>query len=120
MERTMRDLALQAAGVAAILVAIAHGLIAELRVFARTRIDPPRARGLLRMVWQASTVDWIAIGILLILAPTLGSHVARQCVVAVAVVVYGYAAIGNAIATRGRHFGWILMGGVIALALIGL
>lgn len=71
------------------------------------------------MIWQASTVDWIAIGLLLIAAPAFGS-VARQWVVAVAVVVYGFAAIGNAIATRGRHVGWFLMLGVIALALVGI
>ena len=116
----MRDLALQAAGVLAILVAIALGAVAELRVFARARIEPQRTRELLRMVWQASTVDWIGIGLLLIAVPALGSEAARQWIIAVAVVVYGYAAIGNAVATRGRHVGWCLMIGVIALALLGL
>src|SRR6516225_99786 len=62
-----------------------------------------RTRELLRMVWQASTVDWIGIGLLLIAVPALGSEAARQWIIAVAVVVYGYAAIGNAVATRGRH-----------------
>ena len=116
----MRDLALQAAGVLAILVAIAHGAIGELRVFAKARIEPQRVRRVLRMVCQASTVDWIGIGLLLIAAPSLDSQVARQWVIAVAVVVYGYAAVGNAVATRGRHVGWCLMSGVIALALVGL
>ena len=116
----MRDLALQAAGVLAILVAIAHGIVAEVRVFARTRIEPPRARGLLRMVWQASTVDWIAIGILLIVAPWFGSPLARHAIIAVAVAVYGYAAAGNALAAGGPHPGWILMLCVIALALAGI
>jgi hypothetical protein len=116
----MRDLALQAAGGLAILVAIVHGSIAELQVFAKARIEPPRTRSLLRMVWQASTIDWIGIGVLLIAAPALGSGPARSWVVAVAVLVYGYAAIGNAIANRGRHPGWCLMGVVVALALMGL
>lgn len=116
----MRDLALQAAGVLAIVVAIAHGAIAELRVFPKARIEPQRTRTLLRGVWQASTVDWIGMGVLLIVAPAFGSEVARQWVVAVAVVVYGYAAVGNAVATRGRHCGWCLMIGVVALALMGL
>ena len=115
----MRDLALQAAGALSILVALGHGAIAELRVFAKVRIEPQRARNLLRFVWQASTVDWIGIGLLLIAAPSLDSQVARQWVIAVAVVVYGYAAVGNAVATRGRHVGWCLMSGVIALALVG-
>jgi hypothetical protein len=38
----------------------------------------------------------------------------------VAVVVYAYAAVGNAVATRARHVGWILMSCVVALALTGL
>jgi hypothetical protein len=45
----IQDLALQAAGVVAIVVAIAHGAIAELRVFAKARIEPPRTRKLLRL-----------------------------------------------------------------------
>ena len=116
----MRDVALQAAGVLAILVALVHGAIGELRVFARTRIEPDRARTLLRLIFQATTVDWIGIGMLLIAAPWLGSQVARYWIVAVAVVIYGYAAIGNAVASRGRHVGWMLMSCVVALALAGI
>lgn len=116
----MRDLALQAAGALAILVAILHGAIAELRVFPKLRIEPQRTRDLLRMVWQASTIDWIGIGVLLVAAPALGSETARQWLIALAVVVYGYGALGNAVATRGRHIGWCLMGGVVVLALMGL
>jgi len=40
-------------------------------------------------------------------------------VIAVAVVVYAYAAVGNAMATRGRHIGWVLMVVVMVLALMG-
>ena len=116
----MRDMMLQAAGALAIVVAIVHGAIGEMRVLAKARIDQPRTRNLLRMVWQASTVDWIAMGILLIAAPALGSQTARHWVIAAAVLMYGYAAVGNAIANRGRHVGSYLMAGVIALAISGL
>ena len=116
----MRDLALQAAGVLAILVAIAHSALGELRVFPNTHIEPRRTRTLLHLIFQASTVDWIGIGILLIAAPSLGSEAARHWLVAVAVVVCGYAAVANAVATRGRHVGWVLMSCVVALALTGL
>lgn len=115
----MQDLALRAAGVLAIAVSIAHGVIAERRVFPKASVEPGWARTLLRMVWQASTVDWIVVGILLIAAPSLGTP-ARHWIVGAALVVYGYAAIGNAVATRGRHIGWLLMAGVLALALVGL
>ncbi len=116
----MRDLALRTAGVLAILVAIGHGVIAEAYVFVNSRIEPGAMRRLLRMVWQASTIDWIAIGVLLIAAPAFGSETARRWIVLIAVLVYGYAAIGNAVVTRGRHFGWIVMACVIVLALYGL
>ena len=115
----MRDLALQTAGALAILVAIGHGVIGELGVFARAHIEPPRTRTLLRGIWQATTLDWIGLGVLLIAAPTFGSQAARQWVIVVAVVVYGYAAVGNAMATRGRHIGWCIMTAVVALALMG-
>lgn len=116
----MRDLALQTAGALAILVAIAHGIIVERQVFAGVRIEPQRIRGLLRMLCQASTVDWIAIGVLLIASPAFGSDAARRWIIAVAAIVYGYAAIGNAVATRGRHIGWVLMTCAVGFALVGL
>jgi hypothetical protein len=115
----MRDLALQAAGVLAIVVAIVHGAIGELHVFAQTRIEPQRARTLLHLIFQATTLDWIGVGVLLIAAPWLGAP-ARHWIIAVAVIIYGYAAVGNAVASRGRHVGWMLMACAIALALTGL
>jgi len=115
----MRDLALQVAGALAILIAIGHGAVAELRVFPKARIEPQRTRNLLRGIWQASTIDWIGMGVLLIAAPAFDSQAARHWVIAVAVVMYGYAAVGNAVATRGRHIGWWVMSSVVALALLG-
>ena len=104
----MRDLALQAAGVLAILVAVAHSVTAELRLFANAHIEPQRVRRVLRMVCQASAVDWIGIGLLLIAAPSLGSQVARQWVIAVAVVVYGYAAV-TATLGHAREARWMVL-----------
>jgi hypothetical protein len=34
-------------------------------------------------MWQASTIDWTGIGLLLIAAPLLGSQVARQWIIGV-------------------------------------
>lgn len=52
----MRDILLQAAGLASIAVALIHGVIGETVVFARASIAPERLRTLLRLVWQAGTV----------------------------------------------------------------
>ena len=115
----MRDLLLQGAGVIAILVSIAHGVIGETYVFARATVEPPRLKTLLRLVWQAGTIAWIAGGVLLVAAPWMGSDAARHWIIATFAVVFGFAAIANALATRTVHVGWIGMGAAVALSVAG-
>jgi hypothetical protein len=115
----MHDLALQAAGGLAIVAAIVHGVLGETKVFATAQIEPARARLLIRLVWQCSAVAWACVGILLIAAPHMESQTARQWIVAMAVAVYGFSAAANAYATRGRHFGWMVLAAVCVLALVG-
>jgi hypothetical protein len=45
---------------------------------------------------------------------------ARRWVILTLVAVYGSAAIANALATRGRHFGWMVLSAVVVLALAGI
>ena len=115
----MRDICLQAAGAIAILAAIAHGIIGETKIFTKAPYPGEGTRRLLRLIWQASTVDWIVLGGLLMVAPSLGSASARTAIVAAATITYGYAALGNAYANRGRHIGWVLMCAVVVLAPLG-
>lgn len=115
----MRDLLLQLSGMTAIAAAIIHGVLGETKVFARATIEPPRVRLLIRMVWQAGTVAWIGGGVLLLLAPAMMSDPARHWIVATLAVVYGFAAMANFIALRGRHFGWMALGAVVAMAVAG-
>ncbi len=115
----MQNVLLQAAGVAAIVAALIHGWLGEAKIFARVTIEPARLRTLLRLVWQAGTVAWIGGGVLLIAAPGLGSEPARHWIVATMACVFAFAALANAWATRGRHFGWMALSAVVALALAG-
>ncbi|MGO8913695.1 MAG: hypothetical protein ACLQDM_30850 [Bradyrhizobium sp.] len=115
----MRDLLLQCAGVAAIAAAIIHGIIGETKVFTRATIEPPRLRNLLRLVWQASTVAWIGCGVLLIAAPLMASEPARHWIIVTLACVFAFGALGNAWATRGRHFGWMVFSAVVAMAVAG-
>ena len=96
----MRDLLLQCSGVAAIAVALIHGVLGETKVFARATIEPPRLRQLIRLVWQAGTVAWIGGGVLLIAAPSMASEPARHWIIATLAVVFGFAALANAWALR--------------------
>lgn len=115
----MRDLLLQVSGIAAIAVALIHGVLGETKVFARATIEPPRLRLLIRLVWQAGTVAWIGGGVLLIAAPYMASDAARHWIVATLGAVFAFAALANAWAMRGRHFGWMALSGVVALAIAG-
>src|SRR2546423_10996758 len=103
--KPMRDVLLQCAGLAAIAVALIHGVLGETRVFARATIEPERLRTLIRLVWQAGTVAWIGGGLLLIAAPSLGSESARHWITATIIAVYGFAAAANAWWSRGRGVG---------------
>jgi uncharacterized membrane protein len=115
----MRDILLQCSGVLAIAAALIHGVLGETKVFARASIEPKRLRTLIHAVWQAGTVAWIGGGALLLAAPSMGSAAARHWIIITFAIVFAFAALGNAWALRGRHFGWIAMSGVVALAIAG-
>ena len=119
----MRDLLLQAAGTLAILVALIHGTLGETRIFAQTdrriTIEPPQLRTLLRLVWQTGTVAWIGGGVLLFTAPLMASDAARHWIIVTMAVVFAFAAMANAWAKRGRHFGWMLLSAVVVMAIAG-
>src|SRR3954468_13958175 len=44
---------------------------------------------------------------------------ARHWIVLTIACVFAFAALANALATRGRHFGWMALSAVVALALAG-
>jgi len=115
----MRDLLLQCSGLAAIAAALVHGVLGETKVFARATIEPPRLRTLIRLVWQPGTVACIGGGVLLIAAPLMASEPARHWIIATLAGVFGFAALANAWAMRGRHFGWVALSAVVALAVAG-
>jgi hypothetical protein len=119
MEGAMRDILLQCSGLAAIVVALIHGVLGETKVFPRVTIEPRRLRTLIWLVWQASTVGWIAGGVLLLAAPWMASDQARHWIVATQACVFAFAAFANAWATRGKHFGWMALGAVVVMAVAG-
>ena len=115
----MRDVLLQASGVVAIAAALIHGVLSETKIFPRVTIEPRRLRTLFRFVWQMPTVAWIVGGVLLIATPSMASEVARHWIVLTLACLFAFSAIGNAVGTRGRHFGWIVLGAVTAMAVAG-
>jgi hypothetical protein len=116
----MRNLAVQLAGILAFAAAIAHSVLGETKVFSGARIEPEHFRRLIRLVWQCGVVAWMSLATLLIAAPSLGSSEARDWIIAMCMVTFGAGAVANAWATRGRHFGWIVLALVTGLAGIGI
>src|SRR5205809_342660 len=115
----MRDILLQSAGLAAIAVALIHGVLGETKGPARATIQPPRLRTLIRLVWQVGTVAWIGGRVLLMAAPMMESETERHWIVVTLARVFAFVALANAAATRGRHFGWIALSAVVGLAVAG-
>ena len=115
----MRDILLQCAGVVAIFAAAIHGVLTEVKIFPRVTIEPQSLRTLFRLVWQIPTVAWIAGGILLIVTPSVASDAARHWIVLTLACVFAFSAIGNAVGTGGKHFGWMVLGAVTAMAVAG-
>ena len=115
----MRDILLQCAGVLAIAAALIHGVLTETRIFPRMSIEPEGLRTLSRFVWQIPTVAWIACGVLLIALPSFASEAARHWMVAAFAAVFAFSALGNAVGTRGKHFGWMVLSAVVVLAVAG-
>ena len=56
---------------------------------------------------------------MLLAAPWMDSEAARHWIVITFAVVFASAALGNAWALRGRHFGWVALSAVVALAVAG-
>lgn len=106
METLLRELA---AGLA-VFAAAAHSLIGERAVFPVLRIEPVRFARLIRAIWHCLSAGWLC-GAALLLFPD------RWAGLAVA-MLFASAALGNAIGTRGRHFGWAVLAaaGLLTLA----
>lgn len=113
----MRDIFLIGAGAIGAGAALIHGHLTQ-RVLVKQACDPAvfaaqPLRRLTAILLQFSTFNWFAGGIALILAAEMGIE-ARRAISLFVGINYGFAVIGNAWATGGRHIGWV----VYAISLI--
>ena len=116
----MRDLAIELAGAAAILSAIAHSALGERRVFARPSIRALSVRPLMRANWQTGAAAWRRAGALPPSPrPHSDSQTARRWIVFNAVAVLGLGGVANARRFRGAHFGGIVLGLAAGLSIVG-
>lgn len=121
-----QDTALISAGVLGALVAVIHGYVMQ-RLLVRPLEElvgkdqslRSSSKRLLSPLLHVSTLNWFVCGASLIWAGMRFEGEARAVISASAAIIYGYAAVLNARATRGRHPGWILMAISVALIFAG-
>ncbi len=114
----MNNMALRLAGISAIAIAIYHGLVGDAAITGM----PLNAADMsfVRSTYQLGSMGWVTGGILLIVAASLMSQTARNWIVGVYAVVYGFPAVGAFMMTGGRpDISWIGLGLIVALALVG-
>lgn len=121
------DLALLSAGIVGAVTAIVHGVIMQRHIIkpllATPGVGQNMSRTALRLIGpllQVSTIVWLVMGVLLIWAGFRATGEPRLFVSVAGAIVYGHAAIANAVAVRRLHPGWILMGLAFGLIIVGI
>lgn len=109
---------MQLGGVVGAATGLIHGYLGERKLFAVARIEPSFVRHMAQLGWQCGSVAWFVVGILLIVSAGFPAGARRSIILAV-IVIYLAGAVGNAVLTRGKHFGWFVLTVAIALAATG-
>ncbi len=115
----MSQILLILAGVLGLAVAAVHGYLGQVRVIAPAKFAGKVQRGMALAIWQFSSLVWAASALAFVHAAVNLAGEARWSVVSLAILPLAYGMIANAWITRGRHFGWVMLALVIALALAG-
>ena len=115
----MDDLFLYAAGTLGAVVSIIHGYLGECRVIQPIQAPSATAKRVLSVIMFLSAVYWAVASLLLLSVPTQIPDSARVVVVVGVAAIYASGSLGNHWATRGKHFGWVLLAVAAALALAG-
>jgi hypothetical protein len=115
MERGMTYL-LTWIGITCVIASLAHGSRVQSHLVATTEFRGRQAKNMTVMLLQYSTFTWILIGLFIAASPWLLDRSTRSWAVPLACLPILYGVIGNAIVSRGRHFGWILFAAIIGSA----
>ena len=107
------------AGIACMGAAIAHGYRGQTRLIKLATFANREAKALVSMIWHFSAAASAVCGAVIAASPWLFPDETRPIAVALACLPPLWGIVGNAWATRGRHFGWMVFAGIVVLALVG-
>jgi hypothetical protein len=122
MDMIPQDIALAAAGLIGAVTAVIHGVIVQKMMvrpieatMARDAAVLPSIRRLVSILLHFSTACWLVGGLALIAAAAWAGEDLKRWVGVFAGGLFLYGVVGNFMATRGRHPGWMLMAAAIGL-----
>lgn len=116
----MKDVFVYLAGSLGLAISIVHGYLGERKVITPIRSPSASGKRVLSAIMFLSAVYWGVASLLLLAVPTYIPSTARPIVVTSIAAVYTSGSIGNLWATRGRHFGWILLALAAVMTLAGI
>ncbi|MEM6627687.1 MAG: hypothetical protein AAF719_13390 [Pseudomonadota bacterium] len=115
----MQDAYLYAAGTLGIVISIVHGFLGETKIVAPSQAPASQAKRVMRAIMFISAVYWFAGGLVLLLTPAVLTEAQRPLAVYGAAFLFLTGSLGNFWATKGRHFGWMLLAVAGGLAVAG-
>ncbi|MGI9410878.1 MAG: hypothetical protein ACR2OV_12445 [Hyphomicrobiaceae bacterium] len=107
------------AGVLGMSIALAHGWLGETKVVCLVQGVSHSHKRVLQAVMFLSAVYWFVGGAVLAASPLYLTASGQRSSAIVVGAMYLTGALGNAWATRGHHFGWMLLLIAVVLALYG-
>lgn len=120
----VHDAALLAAGAVAALTAVVHGVLMQRHMVrpyeALASRAPDASRKLTVALLHFTTFNWLLSGLALVVAAFWLDGPMRVAVAILPASSFLYAVLGNMIATRARHMGWVLYGLALALTVYGV
>ena len=115
----MENVYLYTAGLLGICIAGVHGYLGEMRVVVPSQAPTDQAKRILHAIMVISAIYWFAAGLILLLTPILFLENQRALIAYGAAFLFSTGSLANFWATRGRHFGWVLLAIASGLAILG-
>ena len=90
-------------------ISLVHGYLGYRLVLSRIENIPKTIKLVNELVFQLSTLYWFCGGLMLVLLPFFPDDESRKVTALVVAFLYTTGAFANFIATKGRHFGWMVL-----------
>ena len=110
-----------------VIVAASHSYLGERHIVVRLlkREDLPKLRGsdkftrqILRFAWHLTSLAWLGFAAILFYS-AIGKQGNMQIIVQIIAVTFAIHAIVTFVATRGRHYAWVIFGGIAIVGYLG-